>query len=89
MGYLELPGRELGAFIDRIDRDERASGSIAARERWTGKIDEARSHVWPAEVAPKQSKCAEQSWQTRYERGNYQGILKGIKKLMCYSPVPF
>lgn len=24
MGYLELPGRELGAFIDRIDRDNRA-----------------------------------------------------------------
>jgi hypothetical protein len=24
MGYLELPGRELGAFIDRIDRDKRA-----------------------------------------------------------------
>jgi hypothetical protein len=39
MGYLELPGRELGAFIDRIDRDKRASGSIAARKRWTGKID--------------------------------------------------
>lgn len=24
MGYLELPGRELGAFIDRIDGDKRA-----------------------------------------------------------------
>lgn len=24
MGYVELPGRELGAFIDRIDRDKRA-----------------------------------------------------------------
>lgn len=24
MSYLELPGRESGAFIDRIDRDKRA-----------------------------------------------------------------
>jgi hypothetical protein len=88
MGYLELPGRGLGAFIDRIDCTNARRGRLQRERDELGKLMKLEALFGPPRYCRSRASARSSREQTQYEN-KLSNIFKASERFFYRQLIAF